>query len=163
MRRQISTTVPPALPRPPPGRSLGHRAPLLWLALPFAAGLALAHAGLALPTIAALGVAAGMAEGLVPDSPEGEQAMSIVTSSIDAGGALVSACEQLRDDADSFQGWLTVAVAAVKAVLGIIRAAGVDIPGAVDQSVRELERLLEQRAEAPPIARVPPYEPAYFD
>lgn len=57
MRRQISTAVPSALPVPPPGRSLGHRAPLLWLALPYAAGLALAHAGLALPTIAALGVA----------------------------------------------------------------------------------------------------------
>jgi len=57
MRRQNSSTVAPALPSPPPGRSLGHRAPLLWLALPFAGGLALAHINLALPVTAALGVA----------------------------------------------------------------------------------------------------------
>ncbi|MBX3749732.1 MAG: ComEC/Rec2 family competence protein [Opitutaceae bacterium] len=58
MRRQISTTTTaPGRPGPPPGRSLGHRAPLLWLVAPFAGGLALAHAALALPVAVALGVA----------------------------------------------------------------------------------------------------------
>lgn len=58
MRRQISTAVTaPARPAPPPGRSLGHRAPLLWLAAPFAGGLALAHAELALPVAVALSLA----------------------------------------------------------------------------------------------------------
>jgi len=38
-------------------RSLGHRAPLLWLVLPFMAGLALAQSGMALPVAWTLGVA----------------------------------------------------------------------------------------------------------
>jgi len=58
MRRQISpAATAPARPTPPPGRSLGHRAPLLWLAIPFAGGLALGHAGLALPIAGALSMA----------------------------------------------------------------------------------------------------------
>lgn len=110
-------------------------------------------------TVAALGVAAGMAEGLIPDTEEARQAMDLASSSIDAGAAIVSACEQLRDDAHDWRGWLSVAVAAVKAVLGIVRAAGVDIPAAVDEQVRRLEELLGDT----PIEREVPYEPAYFD
>jgi len=42
---------------PPIDRTLGHRAPLLWLVLPFMGGLAAAHAGLAASIPAALSVA----------------------------------------------------------------------------------------------------------
>lgn len=40
-----------------PSRSLGHRAPLLWLALPMMGGLALGHVGARLPPLILLGVA----------------------------------------------------------------------------------------------------------
>ena len=102
--------------------------------------------------MAALGIAAGMASSLVPDTDEGHQAMAIAEASIDAGGAIVAACEQIRDDARDWRGWLDVAVAAVKAVLAIIAAAGVDIPQAVSDQIGRLEELV-----APPIARAEAY------
>ncbi len=114
-------------------------------------------------TVAALGIAAGMAGSLVPETPEGEQAMGIVTSSIQAGSALVSACEQLRDDSRDWSGWLTVAVAAVKAVLAIIAAAGVELPASIGESVERLEELLRDDAAGEvtsDFATVADYNPA---
>ena len=89
MRRQISIAPAPARPEPPPGRSLGHRAPLLWLAAPFAGGLALGHADLALPvgvalSLAALGIAA--AGGIAGRRP-GLWAATLVLALLSAGEA----------------------------------------------------------------------------
>ncbi len=90
MRRQNSpAAIASALPSPPPGRSLGHRAPLLWLAAPFAGGLALAHAGLALPTAVAL-ILAGLglvAAAFVAGRRPGLWAATLVLALLGAGEA----------------------------------------------------------------------------
>ncbi len=90
MRRQNSpAAIASALPSPPPGRSLGHRAPLLWLAAPFAGGLALAHAGLALPTAVALTLAGlGLATAtFVAGRRSGLWAATLVLALLGAGEA----------------------------------------------------------------------------
>lgn len=89
MRRQISIAPAPARPEPPPGRSLGHRAPLLWLAAPFAGGLALGHADLALPvgvalSLAGLGIAAS---GWIAGRRSGLWAATLMLALLSAGEA----------------------------------------------------------------------------
>lgn len=101
-------------------------------------------------TVTALGAALGMAEGLVPqDSEEGQQAIDIASASILAGEVLVGACEQIRDDARDWRAWLTRAVELVKAVLAIVRAAGVGLPTAEAQMDR-LGQLASGEAVAEP-------------
>lgn len=112
-------------------------------------------------TVTALGVALGMAEGLVPDGHEdAEQAIDIASASLLAGEVLVGSCEQIRDNARDWRAWLTRAVALVKAVLAIVAAAGVDIPQAEAQVIR-----LEQLASgaATPVAGVESYRPELVD
>jgi len=111
-------------------------------------------------TVTALGVALGMAEGLVPaDNEEATQAMDIASASLLAGEVLVGSCEQIRDDSHNWRAWLTRAVGLVKAVIAIVRAAGVDVPMA-DTQVMRLEQLL---SGGTPVARVEDYDPAYLD
>lgn len=92
-------------------------------------------------TVAALGLALSAAEVSLPDdTPDRGKILEIAHSSLALGDHAVAACEHLRDG-DEWLEWLPLAVGALKSVLDLLDATGVDLPPLLSESIDELEEL----------------------
>ncbi len=96
-------------------------------------------------TVAALGVALGvaveLADGVVPPELERrDEVIEAARESIDLGERAVEACELADSDAD-WRDWLALAVDALRDVLELVEAHGVDLPD-------DIAVVLEEVAEA---------------
>jgi hypothetical protein len=90
-------------------------------------------------TVAALGIAVELADEAIPPGVEGrETAIEGARAAVDMGAAAVDGCEALRDDSD-WRIWLGIGVSAIKAVLDLVDAHGIDLPDNVAALIREVE------------------------
>jgi len=94
-------------------------------------------------TVAALGVAVEMADAAIPgDADRRDEVVDAARAAVQMGSVAVDGCETLRDGGD-WRSWLSIGVAAIKAVIDLVRAHGVSLPPDVAALFEQIEAELQ--------------------